>query len=265
MESVERLLEVMRRLRDPLTGCPWDLEQTFASIVPHTIEEAYEVADAIERQDMAALPEELGDLLFQVVFYAHLGSEQDAFDFEAVAAGIADKLVERHPHVFAGVREDDVQRLRDRWESSKAAERRRKAQASGKEAGLLDDVSMALPALSRTQKLQARAARAGFDWPEIGPVLEKLREEIAEFEAVLGAGGADRGELADELGDILFSSVNLARHAGLDAESVLRAANGKFESRFRAIEARLAEQGRHAGQADLAELDALWESVKAEE
>jgi len=261
---IDRLLAVMARLRDPVAGCPWDREQSFATIAPYTIEEAYEVADAIERSDLAALKEELGDLLFQVVFHARMAEEQGAFDFDAVAAGLVEKMVRRHPHVFgdAQVRSADAQTVA--WETHKAAERAAKAAAATTAPSVLDDVPLALPALQRAQKLQKRAARVGFDWPDLGPVLDKIREELAELEAELAAGAAaDRVE--DEIGDLLFAVTNLARHAGAEAETALRRTNAKFVRRFRRVEAILAERGRRPEQSDLAEMDRAWDQAKAEE
>ena len=260
--GIDRLLEVMARLRDPHAGCPWDLEQSFRTIAPHTIEEAYEVADAIERDDMAALRDELGDLLFQVVFYAQMAGEAGTFDFDAIAGSIADKMIRRHPHVFADderVASADAQT--HRWEDHKAAERA--AAAEGK-AGVLDGVTSALPALTRAMKLQKRAARVGFDWPEASQVLDKIDEEVGELRAELAGGGApDR--LEDEVGDLLFALVNLARHLSIDPEGALRRTNRKFERRFRWIEDRLAEVGRPFSDVDLEMLETLWQCAKEDE
>jgi nucleoside triphosphate diphosphatase len=264
--GIDRLLGVMRRLRDPERGCPWDIEQTFATIVPYTIEEAYEVADAIERADWAALPGELGDLLLQVVYYTQMGAEEGRFDFDAVAHGIADKMVARHPHVFGG---DEAAAaavagsaaLRSVWEERKAAER---AARGGGDGSALADVPANLPALTRALKLQKRAARVGFDWGAAPPILAKLREEIAELEEAM-APGSPTGERELELGDLLFTVVNLARHLGLDPEAALRAANAKFERRFRGVEAAAAGQGRGAAEMTLDELEALWVEAKAAE
>jgi nucleoside triphosphate diphosphatase len=259
--GIERLLQVMARLRDPDGGCPWDLEQDFASIAPYTIEEAYEVADAIERQDLDDLEGELGDLLLQVVYHAQMAKEAGRFDFEAVAARIADKMIRRHPHVFgaAGVESAAAQSLA--WEDAKAAEREQK------EAGdpsILADLPIGLPALTRSAKLQRRAARVGFDWPQLAPVLAKLEEELAEVKAELAAGGSQE-RLAGEVGDLLFAAVNLARHRGVDGESALRSANRKFERRFRAIEEALSGAGRDLEAASLDEMEALWQAAKARE
>lgn len=259
LTSTQRLLEIMRLLRDPEAGCPWDRQQSFASIVPHTLEEAYELADAIAQLDADAIHDELGDLLFQVVFYAQLGRERDWFDFEAVAERLCRKLERRHPHVFADQEAGDIQ---GQWEHIKAAERREAA--GDQESGTLTGVPRSLPALSRAQKLQKRAACAGFDWSEPAPVLAKIEEELAELREEL-ARQDNAGRIEEELGDFLFACVNLARHAGIDAEAALRCANRKFETRFAFIEARLAEQGRRPEQSTLEEMDALWEEAKGRE
>lgn len=258
--SIDRLLSIMARLRDPEGGCPWDIEQSFATIAPYTIEEAYEVADAIQSDDMAALRDELGDLLFQVVFYAQMAREIGAFDFDTVVDGIADKMVRRHPHVFgdADIGSAAMQTLA--WETHKAAERA----ADETRSGILDGVARALPALLRAAKLQKRAARVGFDWPSIEPVFAKLDEEVAELREAM-AGSSDQDAVAEELGDLLFVCANLGRHAGVDPEDALRRANEKFERRFRRIEALLAAEGRTPDDSDLAEMDALWERAKREE
>ncbi len=268
--GLDDLLALMARLRDPQRGCPWDLQQDFASIVPHTLEEAYEVADAIERGDFAHLPGELGDLLFQVVYYAQLGSEEGRFDFATVVDTITRKLLRRHPHVFPDgdlYGSPDLPRLseaqiKQRWEEIKAEERAEAADAP-EQLSLLDDVPAGLPALSRAAKLQKRAASVGFDWPETLPVLDKLAEELDELRAALAAG--DAAAMAEELGDLLFSAVNLARHLKVDAEAALRGANGKFERRFRFIEARLREQGRAPQACTLEALDELWDEAKRAE
>jgi ATP diphosphatase len=252
---MERLLAIMARLRAPQGGCPWDLEQTERSLVPHTLEEAYEVAEAIEHGTPQDLRDELGDLLFQVVFYARLAEERGAFDFHAVAEAISDKLVRRHPHVFGDARVRDAEHQTAAWERHKAAERKAKAQH-----GALDGVSRALPALTRAQKLGRRAARVGFDWPDLEGVLAKLEEEIGEVRAELAAG--DTRRLADEVGDLLLTCANIARHVGVDAETALRGANHRFETRFRAMEARLAAEGRGVRETDAPALDRLWQAVK---
>lgn len=261
MHRIDDLLDIMARLRDPVAGCPWDLEQTFATIAPYTLEEAYEVADAIARHDLGELREELGDLLFQVVFHARLAEEAGRFAFADVVDAICAKMIRRHPHVFAGVAYATHDELREAWEAEKRAERAAKSGAVG---GVLDGVASALPALLRAEKLQRRAARVGFDWPDAGGVLAKCREEIDEIEAARAAG-LGRDALADEVGDLLFACVNLARHLGVEAEQALRGASAKFERRFRAVEGDLAEAGIPVGKADLATMDAAWERVKSAE
>ncbi|MFN4089806.1 MAG: nucleoside triphosphate pyrophosphohydrolase [Alphaproteobacteria bacterium] len=264
VSAVGRLLEVMRRLRDPEAGCPWDVEQTFASIAPYTIEEAYEVADAIGAQDMVALREELGDLLLQVVYHAQMAAEAGAFDFEDVAAGITDKMVARHPHVFGDAEIRGAAAQTQAWEARKSAERAAKAAAAGRRASVLDGIALALPALVRAEKLQKRAARVGFDWADVARVLDKVEEEIAELRAECGET-ADRDRVEDEFGDVLFSIVNLGRHLGLDGEAALRRANAKFERRFRRLEERLGVEGKSPEACTLAELEATWVAVKAEQ
>ncbi|HTV46102.1 MAG TPA: nucleoside triphosphate pyrophosphohydrolase [Stellaceae bacterium] len=259
--SLDRLLAIMAQLRNPECGCPWDREQNFATIAPYTIEEAYEVADAITRGDMTALKDELGDLLFQVVFHARIAEEAGHFAFDDVAATIADKMVRRHPHVFGDAEINSAAEQTRAWEEHKAAERRAHAAASGRRESVLDGVALALPALLRAAKIQARAARIGFDWTTVPPVLAKLGEEIAELEAELAAGAA-AARVEDEVGDILFAAANLARKLELDPEAALRRATAKFERRFRTVEMRAAERG--IGR-DLEALDALWNEVKREE
>ncbi len=259
---MEKLIEIMERLRDPDGGCPWDRDQTFETIAPHTIEEAYEVADAIHRGDMEELREELGDLLFQVVFYSQIAKERGYFDFSDVVEAITEKMLRRHPHVFADEVIEDVDEQRKAWEQHKARERRGKGRNQA--AGQLDGVAEALPALSRAGKLQRRAADVGFDWPEVSGVFPKIWEELEEVTAEIEKGG-DHVRLEEEIGDLLFACVNLARHVGVDAEAGLRASNRKFEDRFRAIERKLAEAGRSLEEADLEEMDALWEQVKLEQ
>ena len=258
-----RLIGIMARLRDPDGGCPWDIEQTFATIAPYTIEEAYEVADAIERNDMGELKEELGDLLLQVVYHARMAEEAGAFDFTDVARAIGDKMVRRHPHVFGQdeVRDAEAQTLR--WEEIKAAERAAKGQDRGETAGALHGVAIGLPALTRAAKLTRRAARVGFDWPSTAEVMDKLREEVGELEVEIAAGDLDKARA--ELGDLMFVCANLARKLDIEPETALRAANAKFERRFAHIERRLAEQGRTPAGSDLAEMDALWDEAKAVE
>ena len=261
-EPLSRLLAVMAWLRDRQHGCPWDIDQTFRTIAPYTIEEAYEVADAIERDDMAALKEELGDLLLQVVYHSQIASESKAFDFADVAAAIADKMVNRHPHVFGDMelRTADAQTVS--WEARKAAERAAKSSGQEETAGALDGVARALPALMRAEKIQKRAARVGFDWSTIGPVIDKIEEELKELRAELEAGKVEQIRVADELGDVLFAVANLARHCKVDPEVALRATNDKFEKRFRPIERRLAETGRKPADASLEEMEALWQEAK---
>lgn len=259
--NLDRLLDVMRRLRSPDGGCPWDREQTFASLVPHTLEEAFEVADTIERGALDELPGELGDLLFQVVFYAQLGAELGRFTFDDVVSGIVHKLHERHPHVFGTESAADAATVARLWEERKAAGRR--TQARGAPPSELDDVPIALPALTRARKLQRRAARVGFDWPDVAGARAKIDEELREVDQALAAG--DRAALADELGDLLFATVNVARHLDIDPEGALRAAAAKFERRFRGVEAALLAQGSAIADSDAATLDATWEAVKKAE
>jgi len=264
MSGMERLLDVMARLRDPEGGCPWDLEQSFETIAPYTIEEAYEVAEAIEARDWAALEDELGDLLFQVVFYAQMAREAGRFDFDRIASRAAEKMIRRHPHVF-GDREIDGAAAQTRaWEAQKADERAAKVAAEGRAPSVLDGIATALPALTRAAKLQARAARVGFDWPSAEPIFDKIAEELDELRAEWRDGGPTT-RFADEMGDLLFACVNLARRAEVDAEAALRRGNAKFERRFRRIETLLAETGRAPADATLAEMDRLWDQAKAEE
>jgi ATP diphosphatase len=262
-EPLPRLLAVMAWLRDRQHGCPWDIDQTFRTIAPYTIEEAYEVADAIERDDLPALKEELGDLLLQVVYHSQIASEAQAFAFDDVAAAIADKMVDRHPHVFGDldIKTADAQTVS--WEARKAAERAAKGGgAEGTTAGALDGVARALPALMRAEKIQKRAARVGFDWATIGPVIDKIEEELKELRAELEAGKIEQSKVAAELGDVLFAVANLARHCKVDPEVALRATNDKFEKRFRHIERRLAETGRKPSDASLEEMEVLWQEAK---
>jgi tetrapyrrole methylase family protein/MazG family protein/ATP diphosphatase len=261
LHPVFRLVEIMARLRSPDGGCPWDLEQTFATIAPYTVEEAYEVADAIERGDLADLKEELGDLLLQVVFHARMAEEQGAFDFAAVAQAINDKMVRRHPHVFGDAHHRSAAEQTEAWEAIKAQERA--AKSAVPVASLLDDVPVGLPALTRAVKLSKRAARVGFVWPSAAEVLAKLHEEIAELEAEVAAGDVDKAR--DELGDVLFVCANLARELDIDPEAALRGTNAKFVRRFNFIEAELASKGSSPAQSDLAEMDALWDAAKAAE
>ncbi|XBT45145.1 nucleoside triphosphate pyrophosphohydrolase [Pseudomonas viridiflava] len=267
--TLEDLLHLMARLRDPQYGCPWDLKQNYASIVPHTIEEAYEVADTIERGDFEHLQGELGDLLFQVVYYSQLAREEGRFEFDGVVDSITRKLIRRHPHVFptgelyAPVDTPSLSeaQVKSRWEEIKAEERAEKSQPE--QLSLLDDVPAALPALSRAAKLQKRAATVGFDWPAALPVLDKVREELDEVLQAMADGDADA--LEDEIGDLLFATVNLARHLKHDPEHALRRANRKFERRFRFIEQALRASGRPIEDCNLDELDALWGEAKRQE
>jgi ATP diphosphatase len=258
--NIARLLEIMARLRDPEGGCPWDVSQSFATIAPYTIEEAYEVADAIERRDMAALKDELGDLLLQVVFHARMAEEDGRFDFDAVAGAISDKMVRRHPHVFGADKVDSAAAQTINWEALKAAERAEKA-ADGKPHSALDGVARGLPGLTRAEKLQKRAARVGFDWPEAARVFAKIDEEIAEIKEEMNAV-PDPERLEDEVGDLLFVVVNLARHLGVDSEAALRRTNAKFERRFHQVEA--AFDGDLEGVA-LDDMEAAWQAAKARE
>jgi len=262
---IDRLRQVMRRLRDPASGCPWDVEQSFASIAPYTIEEAYEVAEAIQNDDMPALKDELGDLLLQVVFHAQMASEAEKFDFDAVAEAIADKMIRRHPHVFGDATVDGTAAQSSAWEAQKAVERAAKARAAGIAPSALDGVTVGLPALTRALKLQKRAGRVGFDWRDALPILDKIAEELGELQAEMAAPTRDPARLEDELGDLLFACVNLARHLAVDPETALRGTNAKFERRFRRVEALLAVAGQRPEQAGLEAMEALWQQAKREE
>lgn len=255
-EELEALLALMRTLRDPKDGCAWDREQDFVSIAPFTIEEAYEVADAIGRGDLDRLRDELGDLLFQVVFHARMAEEAGRFDFAAVARAIRDKLIRRHPHIFAERRAVDVAQLHVSWEKQKASER-----AAAGVRGVLSDVPRALPALARAAKLGRRARRVGFDWPDAAGVRAKLDEELAEIDAALAA--ADRAQLAEEIGDLLFTLANWARHLEVDAEDALRRAALKFEQRFESMERAAERAGRSLNELDAAQWDELWREAKS--
>jgi MazG family protein len=259
--SLDHLLTIMAQLRDPEHGCPWDCAQDFTTIAPYTIEEAYEVADAIARGDMAALKDELGDLLFQVVFHSRMAEEAGLFAFADVAAAIADKMLRRHPHVFGTVKISSVTAQSEAWEAHKAAERQARARQAEEKESVLDGVALALPALLRSIKIQARAARIGFDWPNATEVFVKIDEEIAELRTEL-AHSADQALLEDELGDILFAVANLARKLEIDPEAALRRATAKFERRFRRVEALVDER---ATGTDLDALEALWQEVKRQE
>ncbi len=252
---IQRLIEVMARLRDPDGGCPWDVEQTFATIAPYTVEEAYEVADAIERNDLKDLKEELGDLLFQVIFHARMAEEQGAFAFDELVTAVADKLERRHPHVFADAGYRTTEQQTQAWEVIKAEER-----AGKQKHGVLDDVPVGLPALTRAVKLTKRAGRVGFDWPSTDEVIAKLHEELDELKVEIAAG--DQAKVRDEMGDVLFVVANLARKLEVEPEDALRASNAKFVRRFHHIEARLAETGRKPMDSDLAEMDGLWNEAR---
>lgn len=263
--SLSDLLYLMSRLRDPETGCPWDIKQSYETIVPSTLEEAYEVADTIERGDYGHLKEELGDLLFQVIFYSQLGKEDERFTFEDVVDALTQKLVRRHPHVFPEgtlsskiMRSDPAQEaaIKANWEAIKEAERSEKGKS-----GVLDDVPVNLPALTRASKLQKRAAKVGFDWSSAGQIFNKIREEVDELEVELSKG-ADSGECMEELGDVIFSCVNLARFMGKDSESIVRQANRKFEQRFKYIEQNLAEQELHPSEVSIERMESLWKAAK---
>jgi MazG family protein len=258
VKPLERLLRIMERLRDPRDGCPWDRQQDWASIAPHTIEEAYELADAIERNEPDAVRDELGDVLFQVVFQSRIAEERGLFDFAAVASGIADKLERRHPHVFGDAQIADAAAQAQAWDEHKRAERAVRGQGTG----ALDGVTAGLPALTRAAKLGSRAARVGFDWPDPAAVLGKVREETDELQAELARG--DQARAQEELGDLLFALTQVARHLDIDAEAALRAANAKFERRFRQVEAHLAGRGLTPRDVDMSELEALWSRAKRE-
>jgi ATP diphosphatase len=262
--DIDRLLEIMAALRTPGTGCPWDLEQNFSTIAPYTLEEAYEVADAIARGDLADLREELGDLLLQVVFHARMAEEQGAFDFGGVVEAITEKLARRHPHVFGaagGLSPKEVEGVWDRIKSEEKAERAARGKLD--DTGALAGVPVAMPALTRALKLQAKAGKVGFDWNDPMAVLSKIREECDEIEAEIALG--DRSKATAEVGDLLFAVVNLARHLDADPETTLRAANQKFVRRFGSIEQALAAQGKRPQDSTLAEMDALWDAAKGAE
>ncbi|OGT81737.1 MAG: nucleoside triphosphate pyrophosphohydrolase [Gammaproteobacteria bacterium RIFCSPLOWO2_02_FULL_61_13] len=257
MRALTRLIEIMKQLRDPEAGCPWDREQTIPSILPFTLEEVYELADAIERDDSVAICDELGDLLFHLVFYARMAEESGRFNFEAVAEGVVAKLERRHPHVFGDARVDSAAAQSVAWEKLKAEERR----AAGAETRFLQGIGTAMPAMLRAHKLQKRAATVGFDWTEPGPVLAKVEEELGEIKAAMAAG-APAQTIAGEVGDLLFAVINCARHLGVDPELALRSTNSKFEQRFDAIEAQLKARGQSLEQATLKEMEALWQAAK---
>ena len=259
--AIDRLLKIMEDLRHPENGCPWDKEQTFETIAPYTIEEAYEVAEAIKNNDQQSLKGELGDLLFQIVFYAQMSKENGGFDFDDIAEKISDKMVKRHPHVFGRKEIQSLEEQTIAWEDHKALER---SENTDKTPGTLDGVAIALPALLRAQKLQKRAARVGFDWPNIEPVIEKIREEIEEVTDALKFDG-NKGHIAEEIGDLLFACVNLARHADIDAEQALMDGNDKFQRRFQFIELQLNENGKKFQECSLDVLEKLWNDAKSKE
>ena len=261
---LDELLAIMTRLRSPDGGCPWDVAQTFATVAPYTIEEAYEVADAITRKDLPALKDELGDLLFQVVFHARMAEEAGEFTFDDVVAAICDKMIRRHPHVFAGVKIEDADAQIVAWERLKAEERA-KAAKPDQRPSVFDGLPPGLPALKQAEKYQRRAARVGFDWTEAKDVVGKIKEELDEVTAEFEAETQNKDRLTDELGDLLFACVNLARKANIDPGMALRGTNEKFSRRFRRVEALLAEQGRSPEQAGLDEMEALWVTAKHEE
>jgi MazG family protein len=261
LRPIDRLLEIMARLRSPEDGCPWDLEQTFATIAPYTVEEAYEVADAIERGSLSDLKDELGDLLFQVVFHARMAEERGDFAFDDVVRAINDKMVRRHPHVFADETYADLDAQKAGWEQLKAAERASKGKTGP--TSLLDDVPVGLPGLTRAVKLSKRAAGVGFVWPTVQDVVKKLHEEVGEMLAEIEAGDLEKAK--NEIGDVLFVVANLARTLDVDPEDAVRYTNAKFVRRFKYIEAKLAERGKTPDQSDLAEMDGLWDEAKAVE
>ncbi|QFU25397.1 nucleoside triphosphate pyrophosphohydrolase [Shewanella eurypsychrophilus] len=258
--EIEPLLDVMTKLRDPQSGCPWDLEQSFSTLVPFTLEEAYEVADTIERMALEELPDELGDLLFQVVFYCQLGKEQGLFDFADVVEKICNKLTSRHPHVFGALKEASAEQVKESWETIKAKERNAKSLYS-----VLDNIPLALPALSRSVKIQKRVARVGFDWAELDPVVAKIHEEIDEVLYEVKQDKPDSERILDEMGDLLFAVTNLARHLGVEPEQALRQANKKFERRFRSVETLANQSDKAMEEHTLTELDSYWNQVKSQE
>lgn len=261
MQAIERLKQIMKDLRNPESGCPWDIEQDYSSIAPYTVEEAYEVADAIERGDMEDLKSELGDLLFQVIFHSQMADEQGLFDFGDVVDQLNQKLVRRHPHVFADERVEDKEQLALQWEQQKHEERQAKLEKSRTEPGAFDDIASTMPALKWSHKLQKRAASSGFDWPNIWPVFEKLEEEVAELKAELGHE-ENFERIQDEFGDVLFVCVNIAMHVGVDAEKSLRHANRKFITRYEVMEQLMAEEGRQFEDCTLDQMENYWQKAK---
>ncbi|WP_026339273.1 nucleoside triphosphate pyrophosphohydrolase [Psychromonas ossibalaenae] len=263
---IEQLLNIMKQLRDPENGCPWDIKQTFASIVPHTIEEVYEVADAIEQKDYKELQGELGDLLFQVVFYAQMAKEQNLFEFDDIIAVLNEKLMRRHPHVFADKEFADEDAVHANWEAEKEKERALKAQAADIDESVLDNIPLAIPALSRAYKIQKRCANVGFDWKKLAPVVDKIKEELDEVLVEVKRDDLTDQQrqllIEDELGDLLFANVNLVRHLKCNPEQVLRQANHKFEKRFRLVEIEVFKQGKRMSDCSLEELEEIWVKVK---
>ena len=257
--AIDRLLKLMATLRDPQHGCPWDVKQTFQTIAPYTIEEAYEVADAIERNDLKELRGELGDLLFQVVFHSQMAKEQGAFTFDDVVDSICEKMERRHPHVFGDMKIENAEEQTVAWEEHKRRER------AARRAGVLDDVPIGLPALTRASKLGKRAAQVGFEWADVSGALDKVQEEVEELRAELATSGIDKDRTQSEIGDLLFSLVNVCRYLNIDPENALRLTNGKFERRFRYIEERLAANGRSPEESSLTEMDTLWDEAKRSE
>lgn len=261
-QAIEQLLTIMSQLRHPEHGCPWDKKQTFETIVPHTIEETFEVADAIHNQDWSNLKEELGDLLFQIIFYSQMAKEQQLFDFEDVVADLNEKLIRRHPHVFSEVEFEDEAAIQANWE----AEKNKEKAALGKTAqSILDSIPNSLPALSKANKLQKRCAKFGFDWDTLQPVVEKVKEEVDEVYAELVQPSVSQARVQEELGDLLFATVNLARHLGQDPETALSKANNKFIRRFKGVEHKVAQQGKELTDYSLQQLDNFWDQVKQDE
>lgn len=260
-KQVQRLLHIMEQLRHPETGCPWDTQQTFQTIVPYTLEEAYEVADAIEFGTMDDVKDELGDLLFQVIFYAQLGKEQGHFDFEAIAENVSDKLVRRHPHVFADAQVDSTDAVKERWEQIKQKEREAKGEI---DKSTLANIPKGMGPLIKAHKIQKRCAKVGFDWPDLPPVFDKISEEVDEIKDELNQDVPSKERLTEEVGDLFFSVVNLARHLGVDSDAALRVANNKFEKRFRQVENTLHQQDKLPNEVSLDELESIWQKVKIE-
>ena len=261
---IDQLLDLMSQLRDPEVGCEWDIEQTPETIAPYTIEEAYEVADAIASGDVDQLKDELGDLLFQIIFYSQMSREKGGFDFDDVAEGITIKMRNRHPHVFGTAKKRSPEEQNIAWEVQKAQERKEKARKTGHRESALDGVALAFPSLIRAQKIQKRAAEQGFDWPDLAPVIAKVREELEELEIEIEASSPTQ-RIGDELGDLFFAAVNLARHVDIDAETALKKATEKFERRFRYIENKLRSAGKEPKQTGLEEMERLWSKAKAQD